>query len=100
LKRQDAPSFPAGLVLQYAVADTSVIRAVRTQEEGALAALDFLEFVGQGSLDFPGVSFAAGDTAHVRAIDSELSGYPAVKTAIQLVSREMRLFVIIRRHQW
>ena len=94
------PSFPFGLVLQYALADTTDSSTVVNSGERALTAFDFLEFLGQSGLNLLGLPLPAGHAAYVGAIDTELAGYPAVKAAIQLVSRELRLFVIIRRHQW
>lgn len=95
------PSFPAGLVLQYALADTiGQQEQIANSGKRALTAFDFLELLGQSGLNLLGLPLSAGHTAHVRTIDTELAGYPAVKAAIQLVSLELRFFVNIRRHQW
>ena len=69
-------------------------------ETEPLFALNSFQFHVQGGLDFLGRAFAAGDAADIGTIDAEFAGYPAIKTTIQLVSLELRLFVIIRRHQW
>jgi hypothetical protein len=68
--------------------------------EGRLSPLDPLQFLLEGFLNVFRGSFAPGDAADVGTVHAEFFGYPAIQPPIQVVSLELRLFVMIRGHQW
>jgi hypothetical protein len=78
----------------------AVIGIPMRRPTSSLSALDPLQFLVERLLDFFRSSFASGYPADVRTINAEFLGYPAIQPSIQLVSLDLRLFVMIRRHQW